>query len=112
MLRPLLGGLLALLTIVTSATAQVVPYDHGLRMKQEAMHRIYVRTRYCLYTASKAMLYQGVTDRAAILTFTIRSCAGGLHGYLLQEMSWTAADVARLITTVANLELDRASSSV
>lgn len=109
---PLLGVLIALMMTGTNVIAQAVPYNHELRMKQEAMHRLYVRTRYCMYTASKAMLYQGVNDRAAILVFTTSSCAGGLRSYLVNQMSWTPADVSRLIVAVANLELDAASSSI
>lgn len=111
-LRPFLGGLIALLVGLSSAVAQVVPYDHQTRMKQEAMHLIYVRARYCMYTASKAMLYQGVRNRAAILAFSTGTCSSGLRSYLITEMSWSQADTSRLIEAIANLELDAASSSV
>ncbi len=112
MLRPLLGGLLALLTMATSAVAQVVPYNHELRLKQETMHRLYVRARYCMYDASKAMLYQGVRQRPAILVFTVSTCAGGFRGYLVNQMGWSLKDAERLIDAMANLELDHASSTV
>ncbi len=86
-----------------------VPYDAVKRQKLETMIALYVGARTCMYDGSKVMLRQGVRNRVAIEGFTTAACSPALRAHLVSQMGWSAEDAARLISTLAALELDAAS---